>query len=427
MVNTLFKMSLIVKNKTVQILIVFLIAISLVFNLKYMSTSYSGSTSDSLNINTNDNDNSIKHSNDNSNTAAGTITSSDKEDGQLNSEQIISKYSKLQYTSLAENKVKGCFVTLARNNDLWGLVDSIRSVQDRFNNKFNYDWIFLNDEEFTDEFKKVTTSLITGQTKYGKIPAEHWQFPESLDLDKAAKAREELASKGVIYADSVSYRHMCRFESGFFYKHPLLDDYDWYWRVEPDIKFFCDINYDLFKYMEENQKTYGFAISIHEFEATIPTLWAHTKKFLAENPQYVAKNNLLDFISNDKGSTYNLCHFWSNFEIVNLKFFRSKAYEDYFQYLDKTNNFFYERWGDAPIHSIAAALFLDKSEIHMFNDIGYSHSVYQNCPIEDEVRLSKHCACNPDNDFTFRGYSCSTRYFDVQDIPKPKNWKDYTQ
>lgn len=27
----------------------------------------------------------------------------------------------------------------------------------------------------------------------------------------------------------------------FFYKHELLAKYEWYWRLEPDIKYFCDI------------------------------------------------------------------------------------------------------------------------------------------------------------------------------------------
>lgn len=27
----------------------------------------------------------------------------------------------------------------------------------------------------------------------------------------------------------------------FFYKHELLLKYDWYWRIEPEIKYFCDI------------------------------------------------------------------------------------------------------------------------------------------------------------------------------------------
>lgn len=29
--------------------------------------------------------------------------------------------------------------------------------------------------------------------------------------------------------------------NSFFYKHPLLAKYEWYWRLEPEIKYFCDI------------------------------------------------------------------------------------------------------------------------------------------------------------------------------------------
>lgn len=32
------------------------------------------------------------------------------------------------------------------------------------------------------------------------------------------------------------------------------------------------------------------------------------------------------------------------------------------------------RWGDAPVHSIAAAMLLRKDEFHFFNDIGYRHT-----------------------------------------------------
>lgn len=38
--------------------------------------------------------------------------------------------------------------------------------------------------------------------------------------------------KKVIYGHSVPYRNMCRFNSGFFFRHPLLADYDYYWRIE---------------------------------------------------------------------------------------------------------------------------------------------------------------------------------------------------
>ncbi|GME89964.1 unnamed protein product [[Candida] boidinii] len=267
-------------------------------------------------------------------------------------------------------------LTLCRNDDLYSILTSIREVEDRFNNKFHYDWVFLNNEEFSDEFKLKTSNIISGKTKYGIIPEEHWSYPDYIDLEKAADKRKELAGKGVIYASSESYRHMCRFNSGFFYKHPILNDYKYYWRVEPDVKFYCDINNDPFKYMVDHKKIYGFTISIHEFELTIPTLWETTQSFLKENPNFIAKDNLLNFISNDNGLTYNLCHFWSNFEIADMDFWRSEAYESYFNYLDKSGGFFYERWGDAPVHSIAAALFLPKDQIHYFEDIAYRHGVY---------------------------------------------------
>lgn len=47
---------------------------------------------------------------------------------------------------------------------------------------------------------------------------------------------EYLGAIGVGKGWMVSYRHMCRWNSGFFYKHPRLRDFDWYWRVEPDVR-----------------------------------------------------------------------------------------------------------------------------------------------------------------------------------------------
>ncbi|CAG87339.1 DEHA2D15730p [Debaryomyces hansenii CBS767] len=323
-------------------------------------------------------------------------------------------------------RVKATFVTLARNKELYDLIKSVRRVEDRFNRKFNYDWVFLNDEPFTDEFKKLTTSIVSGKTKYGLIPKEHWSYPDWIDKEKAAESRNAMKAAGIIYGDSESYRHMCRFESGFFWQNPLLDEYDWYWRVEPGIQIHCDLDYDLFKYMEDNNKVYGFTISIYEFEKTISSLWGHVKDFIKKNPQYLAEDNLMDFISDNKGETYNLCHFWSNFEVASLKFWRSQAYREFFDYLDKTGGFFYERWGDAPIHSIAAALFLSKDQVHYFEDVGYNHGVYTQCPLNSQFRYDHKCHCDPKSDFTFRGYSCGNKYYDVMKKEKPQEWVNYT-
>lgn len=298
------------------------------------------------------------------------------------------------------------FVSLARNSDIWEIARSIRQVEDRFNEKFHYDWVFLNDQEFDEQFKKVTTALVSGTTKYGVIPEKHWSFPDHIDQDKAKAVREDMAQRKIIYGDSISYRHMCRFESGFFFQQPLMLDYEWYWRVEPSIELFCDIEYDTFKYMADHKKKYSFVLSLYEYVETIPTLWDSTKKFMKNHPEHISPDNSMGFLSDDGGETYNHCHFWSNFEIGNLNWLRSKPYTDFFKTLDEDGGFFYERWGDAPVHSIAAGLLLKKEEIHFFNDIAYYHVPFTHCPTGEQFKIDHKCHCKPQDNFDWRGYSC---------------------
>jgi Glycolipid 2-alpha-mannosyltransferase len=60
---------------------------------------------------------------------------------------------------------------------------------------------------------------------------------------------------------------------------------------------------------------------------------------------------------------------------------------------------FIKRWGDAPVHSIAAALFAGKSRIHFFREIGYEHSPYTHCPAEEELWKRGRCTCDPAHSF----------------------------
>lgn len=214
-------------------------------------------------------------------------------------------------SSLGTTRMNATFVTLARNSDLWDIADSIRNVEDRFNRNYHYDWVFLNDKEFDDDFIKVTTALVSGTTHYGKIPKEQWSYPDFIDQDKAKKVREDMAQRKIIYGDSVSYRHMCRFESGFFFRQPLMQNYEWYWRVEPSIKLYCDISFDPFRVMAENKKKYSFVISLYEYAETIPTIWDSAKKFMEKFPEHIPEGNSMKWLSDDDGKTYNHCHFVS--------------------------------------------------------------------------------------------------------------------
>ncbi|ORZ24451.1 nucleotide-diphospho-sugar transferase [Absidia repens] len=305
-------------------------------------------------------------------------------------------------------RVKAAFVILARNSNLDGVRQSMRQMEDRFNKKFNYPYVFLNDDEFTDDFKELTSAMTNSRTLYGKIDPSHWGYPPFIDQQRAADTRKKMAN--IIYGGSESYRHMCRYQSGFFFRHPLLDEFEYYWRVEPDISYYCDVDYDVFQMMKDNDYKYGWTISLTEYEETIPTLWQTTKEFMAKYPEHLTSgpSSLRGWLTDDDYENYNGCHFWSNFEIGSLEFLRSKKYLDYFNHLDHSGGFFYERWGDAPVHALAVAMMLPKEQVHFFNDIGYFHNPLMHCPTERY--LQKNCHCPASSNFDWEDWSCATRY-----------------
>ncbi|KAF7778713.1 CAZyme family GT15 [Agaricus bisporus var. burnettii] len=312
--------------------------------------------------------------------------------------------------SVAEGRrANAAIVILARNSDIDGVVDSVKQMEDRFNKKFRYDYVLLNEQPFEDKFKYRLEQLTDSTIKYGLIPPEHWVQPDWIDEEKASAARKDMVKNNVIYGGSVPYRNMCRFNSGFFYRQEILKPYKYYWRVEPGVKFFCDIDYDPFIFMEDKKKVYGFTISLFEYKETIPTLWNTVKDFIKQNPDFVAPGNSMQFLSDNNGEDYNLCHFWSNFEIGDLDFWRGEAYSKFFDHLDKAGGFYYERWGDAPVHSIGAALFAQKEQIHFFNDIGYRHEPFQHCPQGSAHKQGK-CWCDEKVNFDYEWYSCLKRY-----------------
>jgi alpha 1,2-mannosyltransferase len=65
---------------------------------------------------------------------------------------------------------------------------------------------------------------------------------------------------------------------------------------------------------------------------------------MAAHPQYVTPHNSLEMMLGLDGAdeNYNACHFWSNFEIADLDFWRSDVYMKYFEFLDQKGGFYYE-------------------------------------------------------------------------------------
>ncbi|WPK26292.1 hypothetical protein PUMCH_003641 [Australozyma saopauloensis] len=347
-------------------------------------------------------------------------------------------------------RASAAFVMLARNSELADVVSSMRSMERHFNQWFEYPWVFLNDDEFTDAFKREVRKHTKAGIEFGTIDQKAWNFPENIDKEHFSEYIQGQGDRKVMYGNLESYHKMCRFYSGNFYDHPLVQKRDWYWRVEPDVQFFCDLTYDPFLEMERHGKKYGFNVLLEELYYTVPSLFLETKAFIAENNlkvksawdimvkkyqtltdstkfdyftwtnyedlrEQVEQNLKLNRFLKKKKKTdddlktlkdlknvrdvfkdatslptlmldkvhdeeYNLCHFWSNFEIARTDIFLSDTYQKYFKHLETVGGFYKERWGDAPVHSLAVAMMLDRKELHYFRDIGYQHSEFGHCP-----------------------------------------------
>ncbi|EGY19468.1 hypothetical protein VD0002_g8452 [Verticillium dahliae] len=339
---------------------------------------------------------------------------------------ISEKYDKVFATGCLEPdttkpRANAAFVVLARNKELDGVVQSIKSIERHFNRWYHYPYVFLNDDEFNSTFKETVTNYTSGTVEFGKVGPEMWGFPDWIDPKVAKEGIAKQGDNAVMYGGMESYHAMCRFYSGFFYKHELLQKYEWYWRLEPEISYFCDITYDPFLEMIAANKTYGFTIAVKELRETVPNIFRYASAYKRKKglkskglwemfvepieetepdtskpknlPEDILKKGTKDKsqepIVDDEsmeGESYNMCHFWSNFEIARLSWFRSQEYEDFFQTMDRSGGFWMERWGDAPIHSLAAGALLGPGDIHYFRDFGYRHTTIQHCPANAPAR-----------------------------------------
>ncbi|KAJ4307255.1 hypothetical protein N0V88_000637 [Collariella sp. IMI 366227] len=245
---------------------------------------------------------------------------------------------------------KAAFVMLARNLEIDEARETIKNIETQFNQWFNYPVIFLNNEPWDPEFVRELNASVSGNAIFELIPSEDWSYPPHIKQQEAQQSLARQALSGVWNGGKESYHHMCRFYSGTFYTLPALKPYKWYWRLEPGVRYTCAITYDPFFEMARRGKTYGFTIALWEEPATCPSLFRAVDDFrIASNlPSHPAWNALLKSTSpwhlqlypirkllgylnrphySRSGERWNMCHYWSNFEIADLDFFRGDAYQ----------------------------------------------------------------------------------------------------
>lgn len=105
-------------------------------------------------------------------------------------------------------------MVLARNQELDGVLQSIKSIERHFNRWYNYPYVFLNDGDFDESFKATVRNYTSSPVEFGKVGPDMWGFPDWVDLNVAKEGVAKQGDAAVMYGGMESYHFMCRFYSG---------------------------------------------------------------------------------------------------------------------------------------------------------------------------------------------------------------------
>ncbi|KAF9266974.1 nucleotide-diphospho-sugar transferase [Marasmius fiardii PR-910] len=275
---------------------------------------------------------------------------------------------------------------------------ALRSTENSFNRRLKYPYVLLMTEEelteVTEEMRGKIDWITEGRATFAALRNEDWHVPETLDKSRIEKSLQTIGF-------SSNYRSMCRFNSGLFYRHPALSKYDWLWRLDTDIEFHCDVPYDPIQRMIDAKALYGFVQISGDADYVQLSLATNVSHFLATHSHIIPRDANLGFVWHSSQSIekalsghgtnddWNKMCMYNNFELSHRSVWESEVYARFFDFLDEAGGFFYERWGDAPIHSFGVSMALRKDQVLQFNDMGYQHQGWPyECP-----ESSARCTC----------------------------------
>lgn len=132
-----------------------------------------------------------------------------------------------QLMSFHASRPKAALISLVKNSDIVAMVHTVSEVEAHFNSKklHRYDWVLFSNEDFTEEFKAAVLNVTSSHCFFERIPEHHWAVPHWIDSAKFSDARQFLEG----------HYQKSRWNAGLFALESRLQDYEWYWRIEPGV------------------------------------------------------------------------------------------------------------------------------------------------------------------------------------------------
>ncbi|KAL3962860.1 hypothetical protein ACCO45_004383 [Purpureocillium lilacinum] len=144
----------------------------------------------------------------------------------------------------SEEPPRAVFVALAHEQDLEPVLSSIYHLEDTFNNRYRYGWVFFSTAPLSDEFRRRTSNATAAVCMYEVVQDDDLKDPGPV-------------SNGDDKRDAALPGRLRHWKAGRFANEKRLRDYDWFWRIEPGAQFVHDLPFDIFRLMRDHGIAYG--------------------------------------------------------------------------------------------------------------------------------------------------------------------------
>ncbi|KAI7818253.1 nucleotide-diphospho-sugar transferase [Gamsiella multidivaricata] len=314
-------------------------------------------------------------------------------------------------SALQVKRANGVFVILTHEDELQKARETVRQIEDRFNRDRNYPWIVLTPLPLTTRSRNLISQLTKGTTTFGTIPHEQWRLPKWIE---AAMVRNGDYAKMRLGMNKTSLleRHRWRYMSGFLAQHKLLDQYEFFWRVDPGVCILCDVEEDPMLMLKSSGQKFAWSLLSTVNEASVPGALSLIERFKSTHPELIPDSRDEAFLVREAGDAFTACTYGVETSIARVNFFRSPAYQAYFEYVDRQGPIYYHKWSDAAVTTIGLGLLAPRSDTLFLEHLGWSYGSIAYCP--------DRCPCNPQINNMALHLSCTPFWTELAESPELK-------
>ncbi|KAL7953638.1 glycosyltransferase family 15 protein [Trichoderma compactum] len=324
--------------------------------------------------------------------------------------QMSSFVHGLATSSATDQRPRAAFVSLAHENDLSALLSSISQLEETFNYRYKYHWIFFSTQPLSEEFRQQTSNATGAVCLYEVISEDKLasqKQPVAFNTLSPAQTGGEHVSE--IGRQAQSLDQISRWNSGPFASENRLRDYDWIWRIEPGAQFTHDITFDVFRFMRDHEIAYGFNEALLDKDE-IRTHSRPVISFIDKHPDLLHADADLSWLldcndgstaatirGNESGGRHRTGSWWTDlislmmqgslsrmsptFDIGSLSFFRSQSHQDLFHHLDAAGDLTSQPLRDMAVPTISASMFLPQKSVWNYRKRDARHA-YRPSPPE---------------------------------------------